>query len=157
VQDWTTSNQFVDAPLKDATYKVKVRCSANPACASINGAVATSMVYTGDGDDVKIDLTHGVPVSTAVIGWTARPQLSSVDGYDLFRGELTAPAGDVALATLQCLQANIPQGVVGSPMSVQVGKFYYYLIGHSSKVAGAHDALGRRSAGTIRVAPIACP
>jgi hypothetical protein len=39
----------------------------------------------------------------------------------------------------------------------QVGLFYYYYVGHSSRAPGARDAIGRRSNGSIRVSPVACP
>ena len=164
VQDWNTSNQFVDAPQKDASYRMKVRCSANPACASVNGAVAQALVYTGDGQDIRVDMTTGVPRTTAVINWTARPQLSSVDGYDVFRGIIIAYGSDPNLGTLACLAANVPQGPVGSILNVQdagvlppLGDIYHYLVGHSSNAPGALDALGLRTNGTIRISPVPCP
>jgi len=99
-----------------------------------------------------------------VVNWTARPQLSSVDGYDLFRGILTSYGSDTTLATLVCLQSNIAQTAVGSPIAAaadaanpQLGATWYYLVGHSSKASGSFDSLGKRTNGTIRVAPVACP
>ena len=166
IQDWTTSSLYLDAPLKDASYKVKVRCSADPACVSVTGATALARVYSGDGDDVTLTLAHGVPAVSpvAVISWPARPQVSSVDGYDVFRGSITAYGSDPNLGTLACLMANVPQVAVGETISVQDPEIpplprqvYYYLVGHSSRASGAFDALGRRSNGTIRLSPVTCP
>jgi hypothetical protein len=162
VQDWSTNSLFLDAPLKDASYKVKVRCSANIACASATGATSQALVYTGDGDDIVVTMTH-VTTTTAAVNWTARPQVTSVDGYDVFRGSFEVYNGDPTLATLQCLASNIPQAAVGSTISSvdaavppNPHQVYYYLVGHSPK-AGGMDALGRRSGGVIRIAPVACP
>jgi len=164
IQDWSTSSLYLDAPLKDASYKVKVRCSADPACASVTGATAQAQVYTGDGDEIAVSLAHGTPLTTGVISWPARPQVSSVDGYDVFRGSITSFGSDPNMGTLVCLTANVPQSAVGQTVSVQDPEYpvllrqtYYYLIGHSSRAAGAFDALGRRSSGTIRLSPVTCP
>ena len=166
IQDWTTNGLFLDAPLKDASYKVKVRCSADPACASVTGATALARVYSGDGDDVTLTLAHGVPAVSpvAVISWPARPQVSSVDGYDVFRGSITAYGSDPNLGTLTCLMVDVPQVTVGQTIIVQdpevpplPRQVYYYLVGHSSRASGAFDALGRRSNGTIRLSPVTCP
>jgi hypothetical protein len=163
LQDWNTSSVYLDAPLSDATYKVKVRCSANPACASVTGAVAPALVYSGDGADLSISLSHGSPVSIAVISWPARPQVSSVGGYDVFRGILTGYGSDTTMSTLQCVLPDVPQQTIGATVTVQdpavppLTNVYYYLVGHSSNAAGSFDALGRRSNGSIRVATVACP
>ena len=166
IQDWTTSSLYVDSPIVDASYKVKVRCSANTACASVTGATAAAVVYTGDGNDIFLSVAHGVPAVSpvAVLSWTARPQVTSVDGYDVFRGSITGFGSDPTMATLVCLTPNVAQQAVGTTVSVQdpavpvnPREVYYYLVGHSAKTPGAFDALGKSSSGTIRVAPIACP
>ena len=57
----------------------------------------------------------------------------------------------------------MPQQAVGTNVTAQdpavppLNQIYYYLVGHSSRAAGAFDALGRRTNGTIRVSPVACP
>ncbi|MFI5040561.1 MAG: thrombospondin type 3 repeat-containing protein [Acidimicrobiales bacterium] len=166
VQDWTTSSSFLDAPSKDASYKVKVRCSADATCTSVTGATAQALVYTGDGEDIVINLTHGTPKSTAILSWTARPQLSSVSGYDVLRGLITAYGSDLTLSTLQCAVADVPQGTVGSVVTAQDATIppqlstttaFYYFVGHSSRAAGAFDALGKRTNGTISVSTVTCP
>jgi hypothetical protein len=164
VQDWSTSSTFVDAPVKDASYKAKVRCSSNTACASVVGAVSQALVYTGDGNDIVLSGAHDVSVrSTVVLSWPARPQLSSVDGYDVFRGFFNVFNGDPNLTTLTCLSPNVPQQAVGNTVSVSdpaipsLGGCYYYLVGHNAKAPGALDPLGKRSNGTILIAPITCP
>ena len=100
----------------------------------------------------------------SVISWTARPQVTSVDGYDVFRGSITEYGSDPNLSTLTCLSPNVAQATVGQTISVQDSavppnprEVYYYLVGHSAKTTGAFDALGKRSGNIIRVAPIACP
>ncbi|HUD70906.1 MAG TPA: hypothetical protein VMQ62_02990, partial [Dongiaceae bacterium] len=166
IQDWNTGSVYLDSPIKDASYKVKVRCSANVACASVTGATAAAQVYTGDGDDIFLSVAHvGLPPSTVTtVSWTARPQVSSVDGYDVFRGLITGFGSDPSMATLTCFAPNVAQVTVGQTISVQdpavpanPREVYYYLVGHSAKSPGAFDALGKRSGNIIRVAPIACP
>ena len=165
VQDWSTNSIFIDAPLKDAVYKVKLRCSANTACVSATGATVQALVYTGDGNDIFLTASHQTPGSpTVVLSWPARPQLSSVDGYDVFRGFFDVYNGDPTFATLQCIASNIPQAAVGSAVTASDAGVppvprgvYYYLVGHSAKAAGALDALGRKSTGVIRVSPVPCP
>jgi hypothetical protein len=164
VQDWTSSNNFTDAPLTDADYKVFVRCSAgtNFPCTGIVGASASAPVYTGDGQDIALAVTRGAGGSS-VLTWLARPQTTSVQGYDVFRGQFVAPNGDPSLQTLVCMHGNIAQQTPGTTMTDQdatlpaTGQVLYYLVGHSSRAAGAFDALGRRGDGTVRVAPLTCP
>jgi hypothetical protein len=165
IQDWTTSSLFLDAPLKDATYRVKVRCSANPACASIVGASTQALVYTGDGNDIVVSVAHhATVVSTAVVSWPARPQVSSVAGYDVFRGHITGFGSDPNMSTLVCLTPDVPQSAVGQTVSVQDPtipilpiKVYYYLVGHNARALGTLEPLGRRSDQSIRVSPVTCP
>jgi len=164
VQDWSANNLYLDTPLKDTGYRVKVRCSSDPACASLTGATGQALVYTGDGNDVYLTVTSGTPPQTAVISWTARPQVSSVSGYDVLRGQYTITQVDASLATLQCVIPDVPQAPVGNLITVQdpaippqSNLIYYYYVGHSSRAAGALAALGRRWDGSIRVSPVACP
>ncbi len=163
VQDWTTNNTFLDAPLRDAQYSVFVRCSADFQCTGTTGAQATGRVYTGDGQDV--DLMIGLdPAGATEIFWEARPQVSSVDGYDLFRGSfiLGPPPGDLGLTTLVCHLPDIAQApigstvVIGEPDTPPVGSTFYYLVGHSARAAGAIIPLGKNDAGAIRLGP-PCP
>jgi hypothetical protein len=46
---------------------------------------------------------------------------------------------------------------VEDPAIPPLAQLYYYFVGHSSRAAGAKDALGRRYDGSIRVSPVACP
>ena len=162
VQDWTTNNVFLDAPLKDAVYRLLVRCSADFQCTGTIGATATARVYTGDGEDIALTVGLGTG-GRSLLSWASRPQPTSVLGYDLFRGEISV-APDTSLASLTCLQSNIAQpGTVGTIIATEdlalpaLNRSFYYLVGHSAKAAGAFDSLGRRSTGVIRVAPITCP
>ncbi len=162
VQDWSTDNHYQDAPNRDAGYTLFVRCSASFTCTGTVGASGAALVYTGDGEDLSLTVGTGAG-GVANLSWPARPQPTSVTGYDLFRGDLGGPNGDPALATLSCLVGNLPQAVVGTAVTAQdaalpaIGHAAYYLVGHSSNAAGALDALGKRSNGSIIVAPIACP
>jgi Subtilase family/Thrombospondin type 3 repeat len=162
VRDWSTNNTYIDAPLSDASYQLYVRCSADPQCTGTTGAAATARVYTGDGQDVDLRVDPGAGLDAA-LSWEARPQPDSAAGYDLFRGTLADVNGDPSLTTLSCRQADIPQQPVGTLVTFTetdlppAGTTYYYLVGHSSRAAGALDALGRRADGTIRLAPAACP
>jgi len=163
VQDWTTDNNYVDAPNRDASYSLFVRCSASFACTGTIGSQGSALVYTGDGEDLSLSVGAGTGGATT-LSWPARPQPTSVTGYDLFRGDLAAQNGDPSLGTLSCLQGNIPQQTVGTTVTAAqdaalpaIGHATYYLVGHSSNAAGALDALGKRSDGSILVAPIVCP
>ncbi len=162
VEDWTTNNFFIDAPLVDATYQLLVRCSASFACTGTTGATSAAMVYSGDGADITINLSV-VSSPTVSVAWSARPQPTSAVGYDVFRGLFTMNAGDPSLASLTCFRSELPQQTIGTTVSVldtvapAVGQIYYYLVGHSAIASGARDALGRKSDGTIVVAPSTCP
>ncbi len=166
VQDWSTNNNYLDAPLLDADYRLYVRCSADVVnCSGTVGAGGSAKVYTGDGQDIALTANYGTAGRTA-LSWIARPQPSSVAGYDVFRGELVGNPGDPGLATLACIGSDLPQPALGSiiafndpidPALPVAGHAWYYLVGHSSKVAGARDALGRRGDGVVRTAPVTCP
>ena len=162
VQDWTTNNAFIDAPLVDANYQLFVRCSADFQCTGTTGASSLARVYTGDGADLALGLTH-LPAGSATLTWQARPQPSSVNGYDVFRGLLTGLRSDTTLATLTCLRADVPQQTVGSSVLATdaatpgLGQSFYYLVGHSANAVGGRDALGRKSDNTILVSTVSCP
>ncbi|HYS04579.1 MAG TPA: thrombospondin type 3 repeat-containing protein [Candidatus Dormibacteraeota bacterium] len=162
VQDWTTNNAFIDAPVVDANYQLFVRCSADFQCTGTTGASSLARVYTGDGADLALGLTH-LPAGSATLTWQARPQPSSVNGYDLFRGLLTGNVSDTTLATLTCLRPDLPQQAVGSSVLATdtatpgLGQSFYYLVGHSANAAGGRDALGRKSDNTILVSTVSCP
>jgi hypothetical protein len=163
VQDWTTNNAFIDAPLVDASYQLLVRCSASFTCTGTTGATAMARVYTGDGEDIDVNLTHGSAGSSSM-AWAARPQPTSVNGYDVYRGSASVTsAGDPTYSTLTCHRPDVPQQALGTTVSVldgaipATGQFFYYLVGHSAVATGGLDALGRKSTGTIIVAPTACP
>ena len=155
VSDYSANAFFRDAASSDATYQVQVRCS-------VNGASQALQVYTGDGDDIRLDLTHDRALGTTTLRWLARPQASPMNGYDVFRG--TMPPKDEALATLTGLQCDVGTGSApGTPLTVPnssvptVGQVIYFLVGHSNPTPGARTALGRHTNGTVQVAPIGCP
>jgi hypothetical protein len=161
-QEYSANPIYHDSPTTDATYQVIVQCSSNPACTTVTGASQSVQVYTGDGTDVVITVTQ---VSGATsITWPARPQPTSENGYDLFRGTIPATGGDKNLTTLACTQSDIPQQALGTTVSATpdatlppVASSYYYLVAHSSKAAGALDALGKRSDNTVIISPVTCP
>src|SRR5207245_6339115 len=161
VEDWTTNNFFIDAPLVDATYQLFVRCSASFTCTGTTGVTVPALVYSGDGADLSLNVTL-VSGTTVSVAWPARPQPTSVIGYDVFRGSTSVLNGDPSLATLTCFRSDLPQQAIGSTVSVldaappAAGQMYYYLAGHSAIASGAKDALGRKSDGTIRIAPLTC-
>ena len=119
-------------------------------------------VYTGDGEDVFVTLTHG-SAGASSMAWAARPQPTSVNGYDVYRGTITTATGDPTYATLSCLRPDVPQQTIGTTVSVLdgaapvSGQGFYYLVGHSAVAPGGLDALGKKSSGTIIVAPTTCP
>jgi hypothetical protein len=163
VQDWTTNNSYIDAPLVDASYQLLVRCSADFTCTGTTGATAMARVYTGDGEDIFMTLTQGSGGASSM-AWPARPQPTSVNGYDVYRGTVSiATPGDPTYATLSCLRPDVPQQAIGTTVSVLdgaapvSGQGFYYLVGHSAVAAGGLDALGKKSNGTIIVAPTVCP
>ncbi|MEK7798623.1 MAG: hypothetical protein AAB297_02240, partial [Acidobacteriota bacterium] len=165
VQDWTTNNAFIDAPLVDAGYQLLVRCSADFQCSGTVGVSAMASVYSGDGADISVLLTHA-SAGASSLAWPARPQPTSVIGYDVFRGTITIATpggGDPTYATLTCLRPDVPQQALGTTVSVldgavpATGQGFYYLVGHSAVAPGALDALGKKSNGTIVVAPLVCP
>jgi hypothetical protein len=162
VQDWTTNNAFVDAPVVDATFQLLVRCSADFTCTGTTGSTSIARVYTGDGVDLVLLVTP-LTGGNVTLTWQARPQPSSVNGYDVFRGLLTGTASDTSLATLACLRPDIPQQSIGSnvtttdPALPVLGQAFYYLVGHSANASGGKDALGRKSDNTILVSPVSCP
>lgn len=164
VQDWNTSNTYLDAPLVDAEYRVLARCSADMLCTSSTGATATAKVYSGDGQDVFFTM-HLSTGTISELRWDARPQVTSVDGYDIFRGTYVQFVGDDPnLTSLGCLMADVAQQPVGTQISVlddgatpALGSVLYYLIGHSPRAPSGLAPLGLWSDGTIRISPVTCP
>ncbi len=75
---------------------------------------------------------------------------------------MTESGGGVSLSTIVCLESDLPQSAVGSIiMSTDTGtppidSVFYYLVGHSSRAAGALDPLGKGIDGAIRLGP-PCP
>ena len=90
-----------------------------------------------------------------------------MSGYDAFQGtQAPAPTPpDSSLSTLATLSCDTGIGVpVGTDVVVTTaaagpatGSANYFLVGHSSPVAGARTALGRGANNNIRIAPIGCP
>jgi len=161
-QDWTSKNFFEDSPEVDASYSAKARCSSDFNCTSLTGASVSVQIYKGAGDDIPLTVTHDRVSGNTTLHWPARAQLLPLAGYDAFRG--TVPPPDATLGTLTTLSCNVPQVLpLGTDVTVvtaaapAVGQAHYYLVGHSNPTAGAKTALGRTSAGAVRIAPITCP
>ncbi len=171
VQDWSSNPTFVEVATADAAYRVQARCSVLTACTSspTNAAANKSVQnYPGDGTDVVLVVRHALATGTTTIEWASRPQPPAVSGYDYYKGTINSTGDPTAkdLSAITCEENNIPQpGTVGtliqrtdlvSPVS---GKATYYLVGHSPTMTGAVSALGKRTDGTVRLAPTAraCP
>ena len=170
VQDWSADATFTDHPSADAAYLVQARCDREPDCttdAANPAGSRTITIYPGDGTDIVLTLAHDRPSGTTMISWPSRPQVPAVSGYDLYRGTIMT-IGDpnlFSLAGLWCLSGDIPQpaGAPGPPLSVvdaaspPAGQAFFYLAGHCPVAADARAALGRRSDGSLRPQPPACP
>ncbi len=169
IQDFSTNATLKDAPTSDATYQVIARCSSDTACTSLTGATQPVKVYTGDSMDIDIRLTNVLGTGVTTISWTARPQVTPMQGYDAFRGSVINPATsrpDTTLATLVTQQCNVGTATpVGGTVSVTdnntpaSGSGLYFLVGHNSSLTDAsiRTILGRRTDGSLRIAPVACP
>ncbi|HYV20824.1 MAG TPA: thrombospondin type 3 repeat-containing protein [Verrucomicrobiae bacterium] len=167
VQDWSSDPTYVDNPTTDATYRVQARCSIFPACSStITSAASTesTQVYSADGQDITLNLTHAA--GTTTIAWTSRAQSILVSGYDEFVGTINSSGdtGQNTLAGLACSNGNIAQVLpIGSPISrtdavtPAAGTARYFLVGHSPLAVGGQAALGRRSNGALRALAPVCP
>jgi hypothetical protein len=162
VQDFSANPIFRDSPRGDAPYQVLAQCSSNPACTTATGSTLAVQVYPGDGTDLNLDVTHNRSTGLTTLTWTARPQPPPLSGYDVFRG--TVPPVDSSLATLGALSCDTGLGAApGTVLSTAtaatpaVGQAYYFVVGHSNPTAGARDALGRATNGTVEIAPIGCP
>jgi hypothetical protein len=167
VQDWSSDPTYVDNPTADATYRVQARCSVFPACSStITSAASTEaiQVYSADGQDITLTLTH--TAGTTTVQWLTRPQSVLVSGYDYFVGTINSSGdtGQNTLTGLACSSGNIAQVLpFGTPLTrtdavtPAIGTSRYYLVGHSPLAAGGQAALGRRSNGTLRPLAPVCP
>jgi subtilase family protein/thrombospondin type 3 repeat protein len=168
VQDFSANSFFHDSPLADATYQVLARCSSDTTCTTLNGLTQSVQVYPGDGTDVLVTVTHNrsaVPPLTT-ISWAPRPQLPPMSGYDAFLGSGTTGTTprDLDYTTLVQLACNLttpvgPNFQVTTTDAPVTGTAHYYMVGHSSPVAGAQTALGRQTSGAVRLSPVAvsCP
>jgi hypothetical protein len=161
-QDFSSNPVLRDSILADSTYKVIPRCSSDLACTSVNGASAALLVYPGDGTDLSLDVTHDRASGLTTLRWTARPQPSPLNGYDLFRG--TVPPVDSSLSTLVALSCDVGTGsapgtvlTTTTAASPTLGQAHYYLVGHSNNSPGAKDSLGRTGGGAVEIAPVTCP
>ncbi|HEU4402087.1 MAG TPA: hypothetical protein VFT43_08275, partial [Candidatus Polarisedimenticolia bacterium] len=178
-RDYAANPYYKDAPTSDATYQVLVRCSSDPSCTTATGASQAVQIYNGDGQEIALTVTHDRTTGITTLSWPARQQPAPLTGYDAFRGSVltaaTPPAPDINLTTLTTLRCDYGVGAavpstVSYPIPATdpqpaVGAAQYFLVGHSSTVAGAKDALGRSrlvsASGVvttpIRIAPLSCP
>jgi hypothetical protein len=165
-RDFTADPLFRDSPVGDTTYRVLARCSRDPACTSEAGAAMTVPVYTGDGGDIALRVSHDRAGGRTTVLWTARPQPAPLSGYDLFAGvQAAGSAPDAALLTLQPVACGVAAGAPpGDDVVVPVadgapaeGSAFYYLAGHHHPEPAARAPLGRSSGGAVRLAPVACP
>ncbi len=179
VQDWSSVPSFTDNPKADVSYRVQARCSIDTTCTSSATATASNssskQVFTGDGTDINLSVTHDRVSGTTTLTWPSRIQPPSLSGYDVFRGaqsddglSTTPGAPDVNLTSLQPLSVspsscNVPNGAPGTNVTQTTtlapapNAMIYYLVGHNPVVAGGQAALGRRGDGTLEPLAAACP
>ena len=74
------------------------------------------------------------------------------------------PPADPSLTTAAAFLCDFGVGVaIGTTLTTTtvvtppVGQAFYYLVGHSNTTPGSKEPLGRRSDGSIDVAPVSCP
>jgi len=176
VQDWSELPAFIDNPTADTSYRVQVRCSIDTTCTSTATATGVNsksiQVFTGDGTDINLSVSYNrtaIPPLTT-ISWPARVQPPSLSGYDAFSGSRsddgsssTPSVPDTNLTTLTSLSCNIPNGAIGTNVSVTqtvdpaINNVTWYLVGHNPVVAGGQAALGRRGDNTLEPLAPACP
>jgi hypothetical protein len=175
VQDWSSTPSFVDNPSVDATYRVQARCSIDTTCTSSATATAASNsraveVFTGDGADIPLSVSHDRLSGVTTLSWPSRLQTPAVSGFDVFRGtqtddglSTTPGVPDTNLATLTSQQCNVPPGPPGTNLTATTSlqpaanTMLYFLVGHNPVVAAGQAALGRRGDGTLRPLAPSCP
>jgi hypothetical protein len=164
MQDFSANATVKDAPVSDATYQVIAHCSSDTSCTSLSGATQPVKVYTGDSMDIDIRLTHVLGTGVTTISWTARPQPAPMIGYDAFRG--TAPNVSAATWTTQAcnLGAATPVGGTISATNSTTpasGSVLYFAVGprntNTTADPNVRTVLGKRTDGTLRIAPVICP
>jgi hypothetical protein len=174
VQDWSSTPTYVDTPAADAVYRVQARCSLDATCTSSATASASNsrslQVYSGDGNDIFLSLSHDRVSGVTTLSWPARLQPPAVSGFEVYRGtqtddglSSTAAAPDANLSTLATLSCFLANGAPGTNVTITtslqpaVNTSLYFLAGHNPLTAGAQSALGRRSDGTLRPLAPVCP
>jgi hypothetical protein len=173
-QDWSSTPSLVDTPSADSVYRLQVRCSVDATCTSSATASASNsrsfQVYSGDGNDIALSLSHDRLTGVTTLSWPSRVQTTAVSGFDVFRGtqtddglSTTAATPDAGLSTLAPLSCNVANGAPGTSVSVTTSlqpatnASLYFLAGHNPVVAGGQAALGRRGDGTLRPLAPSCP
>ena len=184
MQDWSSNPLFIDTPVRDATYRVQARCSVDLTCVSVDAVTAANsksiQLYSGDGDDVTLNLTHVRATNTTTVGWISRfqaPQIPQVLNYSVFTGLINS-SGDANLNTLSgaaCLgplaARTQPAAGAGQPMSVDevsvpaLGAARYYLAGQNPTAVGpagvmvGHQLVLQTGVLTPKLRPVltACP
>ncbi len=172
-QDWSSNPVFIDNPTSDTAYRVQVRCSVAPTtCLTPAAAEAgnkTIFIYSGDGGDIPLSVTHNRGTGATTISFVARPQapqVPTVSGYSLLTGTINS-SGDATLNTLTgatCFGARFAAVAAGTILSRTesiaplLGKATYYLAGHNPTSIGPPGLLlGRRGDGTLRPMLTPCP
>jgi len=171
-QDFSAAPSFTDYPNSDVSYQLMARCTSNPACSTVTGASTSAKVYPGDSSDIALSVSFDRTTGLTTLRFPSRPQPVTVSGYDVFNGSqaddgssTTPTVPDVTLASLATLSCNVGIGVpVGTDVVVTSSAaqplpnaMQYYLVGHSSPVAGSKDGLGKGANGNTRISPISCP
>ncbi|HEV8703287.1 MAG TPA: thrombospondin type 3 repeat-containing protein [Candidatus Polarisedimenticolia bacterium] len=174
VQDWSSVATFADNPSADAVYRVQARCSVDLTCTSSATATASNsnalQVFTGDGNDIFLSLSHSLATGVTTVAWPSRVQTPAVSGFEAYRGAqaddgLSTTAGTPdnslgSLTTMSCFLANGAPGTnvqITTSLQPAANSMLYFLVGHNPLTPGAQAALGRRGDGTLRPLAPVCP
>lgn len=174
VQDWSSVGAFNDNPSADAIYRVQARCSSDPTCTSSATATASNssalQVFTGDGNDIFLSLSHDRLANVTTISWPSRVQTPAVSGFEAYRGaqaddglSTTPGTPDTLLGSLTTVSCFLANGAPGTNVSFTTSlqpasnQMLYFLVAHNPVTVGAQAPLGRRGDGTLRPLAPVCP
>jgi hypothetical protein len=182
LRDWTDSSTFIDAPQGTSRYFVRVRCSTNTSCDSVDGSNTTSSQVTvpcPSTGNAKAKFSQSIGVNKATLTG-AEPDVNVTVSWassalvDAVRGDLIAvksAAGNFAGTVQACLGNNVSASSlpVDSTNPGPGGALYFlvrpaittlcnetgvsYKSGHPSELPGAG---GDRDADIGNTAP-SCP
>jgi hypothetical protein len=173
LQSFSSDPDIVQAPARDTTYTLDIRCSTDPATTA---ACSRSLDVTVPVYDGGTSQSMGLSISgnaASTLRWNLVAQNSAAQGYSIFRGSLPlvdanrdgladsygAPFPVTVNGTSQAsscgLTASISQVVEQSAPTVPAGGGFFYLAGHDL-VSTSTTPLGLTSAGRLRTSTT-CP